>query len=113
MSNTGEKMKEGIHDAAEKVKDAGHKVAEKTKAAAHDVGQKIKEATHSVAEDQGRCAQRRREDQGRRSLNGLASTKQGEPAPSSVRPHPEQDRTVRSQGNPKGIHLLFSSAAGQ
>ena len=61
MSNTGDKMKEGIHDAAEKVedvahnvgekvKDAGHKVAEKTKDAAHDVGEKIKDAAHNVSE---------------------------------------------------------------
>ena len=50
MSNTGDKVKEEIHDAAEKVKDAAHNVAEKTKDAAHDVGKKVKDATHNVAE---------------------------------------------------------------
>ena len=31
MSNTGDKVKEGIHDAAEKVKDVAHNVGEKVK----------------------------------------------------------------------------------
>src|SRR5271157_5054387 len=50
MSNTSDKMKEGIHDAAEKVKDVAHNVGEKVKDAAHDVAEKTKDAAHNVAE---------------------------------------------------------------
>jgi gas vesicle protein len=50
MSDTSDKMKDGIHDAAVKVKDAAHNVAEKTEDAAHDVGVKVKDAAHNVAE---------------------------------------------------------------
>jgi hypothetical protein len=44
MSNTVDKVKEGIHDDAVKVKDAAHHVAEKTKDVVHHVGEKIKDA---------------------------------------------------------------------
>src|SRR5208282_1334328 len=50
MSNTSDKMKEGIHDAAEKVKDVAHNVGEKVKDAAHNVAEKTKDAAHNVAE---------------------------------------------------------------
>jgi hypothetical protein len=44
MSDTKDKIKEGIDDAASKAKQATEKVVDKTKDAAHDAGEKVKEA---------------------------------------------------------------------
>jgi hypothetical protein len=44
MSDTKEKIKEGIDDAASKAKKATEAVVDKTKDAAHAAGEKVKEA---------------------------------------------------------------------
>ena len=68
MSNTGDKLKEGIHDAGAQVKDAAHAVAEKTKDAAHECRR------------QGRgCGARGcRKDQGCRTQCGCEGRRRGD-----------------------------------
>jgi len=114
MSNTSDKMKEGIHDAAEKVKDVAHDVGEKVKDAAHDVAEKTKDAAHNVAEktkDIVRNVGEKIKDAGR----WTPSHRSNEGGPPPLRAGLVRVRIAQVHGarNRKTFHLLFCSSAGQ